>query len=376
MKKAKIPNYWDYLKLQPLLTLQDGLEHDETELATDELHFIITHQSLELWFKLILAELRLARDHLASPHLAEKKVPHVVHHIRRISEILSLATHTFGVMETLTPQDFLSFRDKLTPASGFQSFQMREIELLLGIDWSSRVKYGKVDPLDHIRKLANTSNAGPMAMEKIEKALKETSLRGALHAWLFRTPIQGSQPTDDKDEDVVDQFLTNYLEAIQKHHNLQKENLIQSSVSKAEAVQEKFDALSKEANKYLFAEDVEEEDRYHTKRYRAALIFIESYRELPLLAWPRLLIDAIVELESQMVMFRHRHARAVERIIGRRIGTGGSSGVNYLDRTTQIRIFTDLWTVRTQLLPQWLRPKLQNADFYSFHGGETLTSVK
>ena len=64
---------------------------------------------------------------------------------------------------------------------------------------------------------------------------------------------------------------------------------------------------------------------------------------------PRLLIDAIVEVESQMVMFRHRHARAVERIMGRRVGTGGSGGVDILDATS-IRIFTDLWAVRTLLL--------------------------
>ena len=77
--KKNIPNYWDYLNLKPLLSIQGGLESNESALETDELHFIITHQALELWFKLMLAEMRLARDHLASPKLAEEQVPHVVH---------------------------------------------------------------------------------------------------------------------------------------------------------------------------------------------------------------------------------------------------------------------------------------------------------
>ena len=86
--KEKVPNYWDYLKLADLLKLQGGLEEDETQLETDELHFIITHQSLELWFKLILAELRAARNQLNSPTVPEKQVPRVVYHIRRVVAIM------------------------------------------------------------------------------------------------------------------------------------------------------------------------------------------------------------------------------------------------------------------------------------------------
>lgn len=365
--KEKVPNYWDYLKLADLLELQGGLEEDETQLETDELHFIITHQSLELWFKLILAELRAARNLLDSPSIPEKQVPRVVYHIRRVVAIMRLATQTFAVMETLTPQDFMSFRDKLTPASGFQSFQMREIELILGIDWKSRVKYGSTDPLDHIRKLAKDSPAGSLALGRIESVLKETTLRDALHKWLYRTPIQGSVPNAQEDPAVVDTFLVDYLSSIQSHHTEQINNLIASSVAPESEVRKRFEGQFNGAKQYIYAQDIEdEEQRAYTKRYRAALLFIESYRELPLLAWPRTLIDAIVELESEMVMFRHRHARAVERIIGRRVGTGGSSGVNYLDKTTQIRIFTNLWNVRTMLLPRRFRPDVQNGDFYTF----------
>ena len=103
-----------------------------------------------------------------------------------------------------------------------------------------------------------------------------------------------------------------------------------------------------------------------TERDAVALLFIESYRELPLLAWPRTLVDMVVELEELMVLWRTRHARMVERVIGRRVGTGGSSGVDYLDQTTKIRVFTELWTVRTLLLPKPALPPLRDAGAYGF----------
>ena len=360
------PNYWDYLELQSLLTLQGGLEKDENALDTDELHFIISHQALELWFKLIIAEIRDARTALASPKVAEEMIPHVVHHLGRVSEILKLATQTFAVMETLTPQDFMSFRDKLMPASGFQSFQMREMELLLGIIWESRVKYGNIDPLDHIRKLAKTSPSGQMALDRLSAALKEMTLRESMHTWLHRTPIFGSSPGLENDEEMVDQFLHEYADAVANHHQSQVDRLLTTSLSSPEQIRAKYAQNTQVAKDYLFAVDIPEERRAFVKRYRAGLLFIETYRELPLLAWPRLLIDALVEVDSQLVMFRHRHARMVERIIGRRVGTGGSSGVNYLDETTKIRVFHDLWTARTVLLPKHLRPKLRNEEFYTF----------
>lgn len=150
------PSYWDYLRLDALLSLQGGLDDDESRLMPDELHFVVVHQVFELWFKLCLRELRLARDHLLEPEVPEETVPYVVHHLGRVSEIMKLMVQQWSVMETLTPQDFLAFRDKLVPASGFQSFQMREIELVLGMGEHERPDYGGVDPLEHILEAAET----------------------------------------------------------------------------------------------------------------------------------------------------------------------------------------------------------------------------
>ena len=99
------------------------------------------------------------------------------------------------------------------------------------------------------------------------------------------------------------------------------------------------------------------------------MLFIETYRELPLLAWPREVLDGLVGLEELFVIFRQRHARMVERVIGRRTGTGGSSGVDYLDATASYRIFRDLWAIRTLQIRRAAAPALRHPEFYDFRSG-------
>ena len=130
----------------------------------------------------------------------------------------------------------------------------------------------------------------------------------------------------------------------------------------------RFAESSEAARAFLTAADVGEEERARVRRARAGLLFIESYRDLPLLAWPRTLVEKVVELEQQLTIWRGRHARMVERMIGRRVGSGGSSGVDYLDQTTKYRIFTDLWTVRTLLLPREELPPIEDPGAYGFAG--------
>ncbi|MCP4867222.1 MAG: tryptophan 2,3-dioxygenase [Proteobacteria bacterium] len=368
------PSYWDYLKLQDLLNLQGGLEDDESQLGPDELHFIVVHQAFELWFKLTLNELRLARDHLAAPHVPEQHIPHVVHHLRRANTILQLCADQFGVMETLTPQDFLAFRDKLIPSSGFQSFQMREVELLCGLADGERVDSGFGDPLAAIRRMGKGSEAGEYAIARLEAAMEEQSLRDALHAWLWRTPIQGSAPGDPGDEAAITAFVDRYLESMGQRYAAQIERLVGAGVMERAAAETKFNGMLALAGEFLRAEGAE--DPVRLRRIRAAIVFIESYRELPLLAWPRLLLETVVEMESRLVLFRSRHARMVERIIGRRVGTGGSAGVDYLDNTTKYRVFKELWAVRTILLPRDAVPTLQQADAYGFVDEAGISSVR
>ncbi|MEQ1567027.1 MAG: tryptophan 2,3-dioxygenase family protein [Myxococcota bacterium] len=361
------PTYWDYLALDRLLGLQGGLEQDERGMLVDELHFIVVHQSYELWFKLVLRTLRIGRDALGAPFVAEETIPTVVHHLRRVNAILKLAVHQFEVMETMTPQGFLDFRDKLVPASGFQSFQLRELEIVLGLEEADRIHYGKVDPLRHIDEAARDTPAGNLARARIAAARSERTMLTSLDDWLFRTPIHGSSPEDAGDDDVVAKFIQDYLARMDQNQAAGLRRLVETlEVQDSTALVTRFDELGRQARTFLWATDVPEADQVRRRRIRAGALFIESYRELPLLSWPRLLLDTVVELEEQLVLFRSRHARMVERMIGRRVGTGGSGGVDYLDRTTGYRVFRDLWAIRTVLLPKALVPQLGNAEFYGF----------
>ncbi|MES2642020.1 MAG: tryptophan 2,3-dioxygenase family protein [Myxococcota bacterium] len=354
------PTYWDYLQLDKLLDQQGGLGD---AVSPDELHFIIVHQAYELWFKLILSQLRLARDHLAAPHLPEEQVPFVVHHLGRVNEILKLCVDQFRVMETLPPQDFLDFREKLTPSSGFQSFQMREMEMILGLAEVQRSPYGNVHALAHIRSFGEATPAAMLARSRIEAASQETTLRDALIRWLARTPIQGSKPGDEGDDAAVDAFVEAYLGQAESHARAGIDALAAVlGEEERPRITERVESGLKGSRDFLLPED------RGARRARAALLFIESYRELPLLAWPRLLLDTVVELEEQLLLWRNRHARMVERTIGRRVGTGGSSGVDYLDKTTQQRIFPELWAVRTALLPRNQLPPLVAPERYGFAG--------
>ena len=164
----------------------------------------------------------------------------------------------------------------------------------------------------------------------------------------------------------MDRFISDYLAAWEAHAAGQAARVLEAWGGTAAAVHERFAKELEGTRSFLFAEDVAFEERPRTRRVRAGLLFIESYRELPLLAWPRLLVDAVVELEEELVLWRTRHARMVERTIGRRAGTGGSPGVEYLDRTAAYRIFTELWAVRTILLPREALPNLKNPGAYGF----------
>ena len=308
------PTYSEYLRLEELLKLQTGIDGDKKKLSNDELHFILVHQNFELWFKLIINELKCTRDILDSNYVEETSLPQAVHHMTRVIETFKLMAQQWKVMETLEPQDFLNFRDELGTASGFESFQMREMESLMGKKWIDGKPIGKD--------------------ESTEKSLYEVTCD-----WLERTPIQGSIADSSNDNEEVNAFIKQYLEA---HKKL-------------------YPDTNQEAIDFFEQDSV-------LRRRRAGLIFIESYRELPLLSWPRKLISTLIELEESMILWRSSHARMVERIIGRRIGTGGSSGVDYLDMTTKYRVFIDLWSVRSILIKKESLPTLKNPKFYEFKG--------
>ena len=207
--------YGGYLRLEELLELQDGPEGYGPAPCNDEQHFIITHQAFELWFKMILRELKESHAILNSDHVEEKSLPKLVHHLERVTEIFRLLSNQWKVMETLAPQDFLSFRDKLGTSSGFESWQMRELEVLMGLENEQRM--GGMDPLMHMRKLADEGKVSAKVLADFEATSNAPSLNDALNAWLARTPINGSLPESPGDEAITAAFVEGHLE-VMKHH--------------------------------------------------------------------------------------------------------------------------------------------------------------
>src|SRR3977135_2187199 len=116
-------SYGTYLKVSELLNLQHGLSQEH-----DELLFIVAHQVYELWFKVVLDELEATRSRIDSDDIFFAR-----HHLRRVHVIERLLVEQIEVLETMSPQDFLAFRSKLAPASGFQSVQFRDIDFLSGL---------------------------------------------------------------------------------------------------------------------------------------------------------------------------------------------------------------------------------------------------
>src|SRR5262249_31541459 len=132
--------------------------------------------------------------------------------LRRAIRAFELATEQFALIETMTPRDFLDFRDKLLPASGFQSPQFREIEILLGLDDAQRLPFGSEKSF--LDALAPRPGEGDWARERVAARLRDRpTFREALERWLSRAPIDGSVPGAAGDEAAVLRFVDAFLAA-------------------------------------------------------------------------------------------------------------------------------------------------------------------
>lgn len=361
-------SYWEYLRLEELLALQGGVERDERALSNDEILFISVHQVFELWFKLIYRELVTARNLFIADPVAEQELSGAVRSLKRASAILRVATGHWEVMETLPTREFLAFRDKLLSASGFQSAQLRQIEILLGLLDAERMPSGLQEGWKDA--LRGQDGKSTPALARVEAQLADRpTLKDSIDEWLFRTPIDGSDHQGAQAPKRLAEFLERFLAAHAREIDATAERSASMARSPADAASIRARYEAEKVSVRTFFAPEEKEGGARRARIRAAMLFIETYRELPLLAWPREVLDGLVELEQLFVIFRQRHARMVERVIGRRTGTGGSSGVDYLDATTKYRIFRDLWAIRTLQIRRDAAPELENAEFYGFRSG-------
>ena len=258
-------SYGDYLALDDLLGAQRPLSGDHNELL-----FIVQHQASELWMKLAIHELVAARDLVRGDTL-----PPAFKMLSRVARVMAQLNQSWDVLSTLTPAEYSSFRGSLGASSGFQSFQYRMIEFLLGNKDEHRM-----EPHRH-----------------------KASLHGALEALLAAPSL--------------------YDEAIR--------------------------VLARRG----FAVDPEcvERDWRTLRPYNESVCkaWVEVYRETSKHWELYELAEKLVDLEDAFRQWRFRHATTVERIIGMKRGTGGTSGVGYLRRMVEVELFPELWRARTQL---------------------------
>ncbi len=247
--------YGTYLRLPQLLS-QQLPESDPP--AHDELLFITIHQVYELWFQQLLFELEGAREAMLQGRLAWAR-----HLLRRVATIEDVLVRQVAVIETMTPQDFLEFRHRLAPASGFQSVQFRELEFVSG----------HKDPafLQRFRGLTQDERA------RLERRLGEPTLWDAYLTVLERAGLPVGE------EDAV----------------------------------------------------------------RAALLAVA--RDRLRFAEPWELAEGLIEHDEQQAAWRSRHVAMVERQIGTKSGTGGSSGAPYLRSRLELRFYPLLWELRGAL---------------------------
>jgi tryptophan 2,3-dioxygenase len=257
--------YGGYLALPELLACQRPVSRSH-----DELLFIVIHQATELWLKLMVHELRAARERIRADDLGPS-----FKMLARVSRIQEQLIRSWDVLSTLTPADYLTFRPLLGPASGFQSHQYRLLEYILGN--RSRAKLA-------------VFRGAPALLAELQAELATPSL---------------------------------YDEAVRC--------LARHGLAVAPAVL----------------------DRDPARPYRADATVEAAWREVyrdSRRRWELYeLAEELVDLEDWSRQWRFRHLTTVERIIGFKRGTGGTSGVPYLRRALDHVLFPELWRLRTEL---------------------------
>ncbi len=337
--------YSDYLKTRELLSLQRPLSGPPGQFAHDEMLFIITHQAYELWFRQILFELGSVLDVFQQSTVDERQLGLVTSRLNRIITIQEVLVQQIAIIETMTPLDFLEFRDILVPASGFQSIQFKEIEIRLGLRSTQRTQTDR----DFFRTRLHADDR-----EYLEQCEQQPGLLQLVEAWLQRMPFLRFGDFD---------FWAEYTVAVERMLNKDRAIIAGNATLSREEIDFQLRNLEQTHQSFLTVLDADsyagQTDMRLAHRALQAALFINLYRDEPLVQAPFRFLTACVEIDELMTIWRSRHAIMVERLLGRKIGTGGSSGHDYLRRTTeQNRVFVDLFNLSTFLIPRSELPEL------------------
>jgi tryptophan 2,3-dioxygenase len=265
MNQRKEISYSGYLQLDRILQAQRPLSE-----AHDEMLFIIQHQTSELWMKLALHELSITCRMIAADNLQP-----AFKALSRVSRILEQLNSAWDVLRTMTPSEYTEFRGALGQSSGFQSWQYRMIEFLVGNKNAAMIGVHRDDAA---------------IVERLEAAIAAPSIYDHTIQLLHRRGLAIDRALLDRD------------------------------VSLSHACDDSV------LNAWL-------------KVYRDPVRFWELYE----------LAEKLVDFEDYFRRWRFNHVTTVERVIGFKRGTGGTSGVSYLRKMLEVVLFPELWQARTQL---------------------------
>ena len=341
-------HYRNYLQLDKILDAQQLESNSKGNEAHEEMLFIIIHQAYELWFKQILHELESVKKYFQRKRIHEENIGLIVGRVERTNKIMSVLVDQIEILETMTSLDFLDFRHHLSPASGFQSHQFRRIELMLGLKMEKRHQFG------------GCPYHAQFDGEKKEEILKledEESLFCLVEKWLERIPFLNLHGFDfiKKYGEVINEMLEKEINSISSSSILND----QDKVLRIRMIEE---------NKKYFQRVLDESEHEKAIKngetslsYKATMsaLLINLYRDEPILHLPYQLLRSLVELDHKIASWRFRHVQMVEKMLGQKIGTGGSSGQGYLKETVdKHKVFTDLANIATLMISRSYLPKL------------------
>lgn len=366
--------YGDYLMLDHLLACQEPItrskftDHRKSEVHDEHL-FIITHQTYELWFKQIIFELDSVRELLGVQQVDEANMLKISSRLDRIKKIFGILVEQFSILETMTPLDFMDFRDYLAPASGFQSFQFRLIENKLGIKNESRFNYKPNQANQPYLEVFKDKTT----IEAIKKSEQEPSLFKLIERWLERTPGLEEDGFDfvSKYTEAVNNMLQSERDIVEAGRKDLEERLASGLISEEEAEKSKqyLKSISAdiEKKKLMYLPMLDHDEFTHRNLFRfsqkamhgALMIFL--YRDEPRFNQPYQLLVTLMDIDSLLTKWRQNHTQMVLRMIGSdTLGTGGSSGYQYLRATLTPRynVFLDMFNLSTYLIPKFRIPEL------------------
>lgn len=333
-KKPELLYYSDYLELDKIL----GAQHPKSGNNTDEMLFIIVHQAYELWFKMIIHELDQVRSIFDTDNVPDNagEISIAVHKLKRVVRIFEVVNRQVDVLETMTPMDFLEFRNLLLPSSGFQSLQFRIIEAKLGLKMDQRYKA-------NYYKNTRPGGFNQRDYDTITATESEATLKSLIIKWAERTPFF--------DESLWKDYQARFPggEDIHKFWSDYKQ-IYRNSLNGPVEIRQ-----LDELDRVFYKEGLGE---FSVNAMRAVL-FIMLYRNLPIFQQPFDLLTTLIDIDEMLSQFRYKHMLMARRMIGMRVGTGGTSGAGYLEGALrQHYIFKELTEVSTFLIERSNLPEL------------------